>query len=142
MLPAAMRRISGSGLVLGSRRGAAAVEFAFVLPVILIIFMGIFEIAMLLYARSTLQFGVDKAARFAIVNQSSTLADLETKVAEEIGETMNTSGVTVAVTSETVSGVDFLVIQASKDYDFSLPFMEYIGTVAIGGHTRVPLTGQ
>ena len=137
-----MRRALITRLGLDNRRGAAAVEFAFALPVLLIVFMGIFEIAMLLYARSTLQFGVDKAARFAIVNQSSTLAELQTKVTDEINETMNATGVTVSVTSETVSGVNFLVIQASKNYDFSLPFVDHLAAVDIEGHTRVPLTGQ
>ena len=127
---------------LGDRRGATAVEFAFAIPILLVILMGIFEIAMLLYARSTLQFGVDKAARHAIVNQSITLADLQTKVTDEINETMNATGVTVSVTSETVSDVDFLVIQATKTYSFSLPFMDHLADIDLQGHSRVPLTGQ
>ena len=125
-----------------SRSGATAVEFAIILPVLVMTIMGFFELGMLLHVRSTLQFGVDKAARFAIVNQDSTASVLQTKVLDEISETMNTTGITVTVTSEVVSGVDFRVLHATKDHNYSLPFLDHLSSVEINGHARFPLTGQ
>jgi Flp pilus assembly protein TadG len=57
-------------------RGSTLVEFALVLPFILMLFMGITEFGRFYYTRLTLQHAVREAARFAITG--NTLPDPDT----------------------------------------------------------------
>jgi Flp pilus assembly protein TadG len=49
------------------RRGAAAVEAAFVLPLLLLLLLGVIEFGRMAWARSSLDFAVQEAARCAVV---------------------------------------------------------------------------
>lgn len=49
-----------------SELGQSTVEFALVAPVIILLFMGIFEFGRFYYARLTLQHAVHEATRFAV----------------------------------------------------------------------------
>jgi Flp pilus assembly protein TadG len=50
------------------RKGTAAVEFAFLLPVFLLMLLGIIEFGRLLWTQSSLQNAVEAAARYAAIN--------------------------------------------------------------------------
>ena len=60
LLPVA-RRLSSC------RRGSAAVESAFILPVLLLVLLGIFELGRIAWTQSSLTFAVQEAARCASV---------------------------------------------------------------------------
>lgn len=59
-----------------SERGSVAVEFLFALPIVLLLFFGIFELGRHYYTRLTLRHAVAEAARFAVTGQ--TLDDPDT----------------------------------------------------------------
>ena len=50
----------------GSTRGQGLVEFAIAMPLVLFLFLGIFEFGRYYFARLTLQYAVAEAARFAV----------------------------------------------------------------------------
>ena len=63
-LVAFLRRVKGSS------KGQGLVEFALVIPIILFLFLGVYEFGRLYYARLTLQYAVAEAARFAVTGET------------------------------------------------------------------------
>ncbi len=53
------------------RRGTTALEFALVAPIVLMLLFGIFEFGRLIGDQHALDYGVDAAARYAIVSSGS-----------------------------------------------------------------------
>lgn len=65
------RRAAG-GAGAGRSRGQALVEFAFVLPVFLLLFMGIVDLGTAVFTYNSLTNAAREGARLAIVNQDTT----------------------------------------------------------------------
>ena len=124
------------------RSGAAAVEFAIILPVLLVIVMGLIDFAMALYTQNTLQFAVERAARYAIVNQSDATTAFESQVTTHLAGILADSDVTITVTADSADGMEFVTIDAIKPYTFSLPFVSFLGSITVSGNTRVPLVAE
>ena len=69
-----------------SRNGAAAIEFAFGLPIFLALVYMLFEFARIFWSQSTLEYAIEEAARFAIVRPTATEDEVETvAIAKAIG---------------------------------------------------------
>ncbi len=123
----------------GCRRAAAAVEFAFVAPIFLLVVLGAIEVGRALWIKATMQFAVEETARFALVNTSATTTALETYAAAEMASAgFNDANVVFTATPDTTGGVDFMTISAT--YDFNLvsgliPFDD----LQLLAMTRVPL---
>lgn len=49
-----------------SERGQTMIEFAMVIPIVALLFMGIFDFSRFFYARLTLQHAIHEATRFAV----------------------------------------------------------------------------
>lgn len=81
-------------------RGAAAVEFALVgLPLILLLF-GTIECGQMLWTQNTLQFAVEQAARYAVVNPAATTSQIQSYAASmAYGQTVAASVFTVTTPS-------------------------------------------
>jgi len=60
-----------SARLLRDRRGTAALEFAVAGTVVLVLMLAIYDVGMLFMAQRGLDFGVDKAARWGVVNSAS-----------------------------------------------------------------------
>ncbi len=60
----------------GSEQGQALVEFALVLPVLLLLIVGLFEVARAVQQENTLAFAAREGTRYAIVHGSSSSAPL------------------------------------------------------------------
>ena len=60
----------GCQTLLADRKGGPVVELALILPVLLILLLGMFEFAFLLYQKQLITKGVQDAARFAARNTS------------------------------------------------------------------------
>ncbi|HRX83206.1 MAG TPA: pilus assembly protein [Pirellulaceae bacterium] len=77
------------------RRGAAAVEFAFVAPVFITILMGVAEASHLFEAQNQLAVAVREGARLAAMDRNGMLADGQTtnsKIADDIENYLTASG--------------------------------------------------
>lgn len=64
-------------LKLRNERGASAVEFAIVLPVLLLVVFGIIEMSLLLYDKAILTNGSREGARAGIVSQNPRVNDTD-----------------------------------------------------------------
>lgn len=68
-----------------SQTGAATVEFAMVLPILLVLLMGIFDVAMNLYATSVLQGSMQKAGRdFSLEDARSRQTTIESYITRQV----------------------------------------------------------
>jgi len=82
--------------------GSAAVEFAFLLPVFLLMFLGIVEFGRMLWTQSSLQHAVAAAARYAAINYPSCASTSQTTsyaAAEMFGQNVPTSDFTLTCAS-------------------------------------------
>ena len=60
-----------------SRNGAAAIEFAFGLPIFLALVYMLFEFARIFWSQSTLEYAIEEAARFAMVRPAVTVDEVK-----------------------------------------------------------------
>ncbi|HYH21425.1 MAG TPA: TadE/TadG family type IV pilus assembly protein [Azospirillum sp.] len=102
----AMRRL------LGDRRGSAAVEFAVILPVFLMIFLGIFEFAGYMWVRNTVQFGAEEAARFAMANLDASTAQVANAARARM-TTLDAAKLSVDVQRVVDDGTTFIVVSTT-----------------------------
>lgn len=98
--------------LLSDERGNAAVEFAFILPVFLAIFLGIFEFAGYMWVRNTVQFGAEEAARFAMANLNATTTQVA-DVARARMSSLDAAKLTVDVQRVADNGTTFIVVSAT-----------------------------
>jgi Flp pilus assembly protein TadG len=81
-----------------SHKGNAAVEFALLAPVFLLMFLGIIEFGRLLWTQSSLQHAVEAAARYAAINYptcSSTSQTTSYAAGEVFGQSVPASDFTL-----------------------------------------------
>ena len=57
-------------------RGAVALEFALGLPIFIAMIYGVFEFGRIFWTQSTMEFAVEEAARFALVNPDASSNDI------------------------------------------------------------------
>ncbi len=83
--------LSWSNRLVRDRRGVSAVEFAFFLPILLLLFIGMTEMGRAYYQSAAVQKGLRAGALFAARNPMPLSADAETAV-ENIVRTGNLDG--------------------------------------------------
>ena len=59
-----------------ARRGAVALEFALGLPIFLAMIYGLFEFGRIFWTQNTMEFAIEEAARFTMVNPNATNAQI------------------------------------------------------------------
>ena len=89
-----------------SQRGQSAVEFAIAVPVVLVLFMGIFDFSRFFYTKITLQHAIHEAARFAVTG--STLDD-------DLGNPMTRAESITSVIQDRAASLDLDVDQLIVD---------------------------
>lgn len=107
-----------------SERGATAVEFALVAPVFLLFVLGIMDLGRLFYIKNIMQYSVEQAARYAMVNPTITQIALET-YAENQAATLFT-GITFAADApgtDVAGGVTYRTITADYTFNYMIPLM-------------------
>ena len=85
-----------------SRRGVSSLEFALVLPFILVMFMGILEFSTMFYSWLTLQKAAQNAARFAATGQGEeegTRLTQTIQIAEDWMESLNNGNKEITISS-------------------------------------------
>ena len=114
--------------------GQSLVEFALVLPLLLLVFMGISEFGRFYYTRLTLQHAVREAARYAITGQQ--MADPETgepigrvsSIAQVVLENARTLDVDLdgfSVSPADGGGPEDIVrVRVTFNYDFRMPLIK------------------
>ena len=71
ILPAAgLRGLEALWRLARCRDGATALEFAFALPVVLLLLLGMFEVSMIMFVNTSVEGGLREAARYGITGQT------------------------------------------------------------------------
>jgi Flp pilus assembly protein TadG len=110
------------GRLVRDESGAAALEFAIVGNVFLLLLMGISYTAIMLWHKSHLNWAVDAASRLAAVNTSVTQADMTTAVNNYLTSVgLDTASVTYSV--QTLSGVKVGLINATMTETLRVPLL-------------------
>lgn len=86
------------------RDGAAAVEFALVLPILLILIFGTMDLGRIWYAQNAMNSVAQTAGRYAILNPENLSCDTQIQtVGTNMANDLLLRNVTVAVSSTTIS---------------------------------------
>lgn len=96
------------------RSGVTAVEFALVAPVLIVMVMGLFDIAHTQYTSSMLNGAMQKAARdLTLENANSQQTNIDARVEQQIAEVMPAAG---EITFEKVSHFDFSDVSEPEEF--------------------------
>ncbi len=135
-MKAAYARLAALGR---SRRGATAVEFALIAPIFLIMVFGVFEVGRAMWIKSSLQFAVEEAGRYAIVNTSATTTTVATYAQTRYTDSgLSATGVTFAATQDTTGGVTYVSITGSFVFSVQVPIVPF-PSITLNAKSRVPL---
>jgi Flp pilus assembly protein TadG len=102
--------------------GAAALEFAIVGNVFLLLIMGISYSAIMMWHKSHLNWAVDSASRIAAINSSATQADISTAVNTYLSN-VGMSPATVTYSVVTTNGVKVGQISATLSETMTVPLL-------------------
>ena len=123
------------------RLGATAVEFGLVAPAFLIMVLGTVEVSRAMWIKATLQFAVEEAARFAIVNTSATTTAVATEAQNSCtGTGMSTNVCNGAFTAvqDTTGGKTYVAITATYSFQVIAGLVP-MPDVTLNARSRVPL---
>jgi Flp pilus assembly protein TadG len=124
----------------GCRRGTAAIEFAFVAPVFIILVMGIFEMGRAMWIKATMQYALEETARYAVVNTSVSTATLEAYAASRIsGIFVNSGSVSVSATTSISAGTTYVLLTASYSFNTLVPIVK-IPSVTLQARSQIPVS--
>jgi Flp pilus assembly protein TadG len=119
--------------------GAAAVEFAIIVPVFILFCMGILEGGRMMWIRNSIQTATEEAARYAMAHTTATDANLIDKAEEYFGSvSIDSPPDTFTVARDTANGMNFVTISGVYTFQYLFTFFDF-GDVQLAGKARVPL---
>lgn len=125
------------GACLRSIDGGAAVELAFVLPVLVLILLGMIEFGRLMWTKSNLQYAIEETARYAIANPAASYATLRSFA---VGRVMGVDQrqLTTQVTNDATCGESCVKIEMTYQFQFATTYLPVTG-LTLYEHTSVQL---
>ena len=121
----------------GCRKGSVAVEFALIFPLALMIFIGIVEVGRAMWVRASLQFVAEEGARYMMVHQNASDAELLAFALDKLVG-VNPASVDLSFDRETVDGTDFVTINATFQFQYVASLIGWKPFV-LTGSSRAPL---
>lgn len=115
-------------------RGATAVEFALLLPVLLVLLMAVLELGRALWLRQDMQFAVEEAARFALVEDAATASAIVARAAAR----MAAVGPAAATQLTATLDADAVTVTATADFAPVVAGLLPPGTVTLTARARLP----
>ena len=100
-----------------ARRGAVALEFAIGLPIFLAMVYGIFEFGRVFWTQNTMEFAIEEAARFTMVNPNAANAQI-VGVVEDNAVGLDTSRIAVVIVFEQ-SGTNNAFVNITGTYSYA-----------------------
>lgn len=102
--------------------GAAAVEFALVLPAFFLFVFGLIQAGILVYEMSNSQWAMERAVRIAMVDKSIDATTFEALVESELVNIGAPADVTVAFSVDSSGAMDIIHVQVFRPFFIDLPF--------------------
>lgn len=118
--------------------GAMAVEFAMILPIFLTMLFGTLEIGNVLYAKSTLQQGIETAGRYAMVHIDASVSEIQAEAISAVSHLGSLQPVFV-VEQTSVNGITYSIISVSAQYSVITPLFSG-QTIDLSSSMSVPQT--
>lgn len=115
------RRRQGT-LRLGGEDGSTAVEFAFCLPILLAMMIGIFQFGWVQHTQSSIRFALARAARVLMINPNATEAELQSVVSAQLANTTKAVVDVNLVKADTAQG-RIATVSASYTSNFGVPMV-------------------
>lgn len=115
--------------------GTTAVEFALLLPVLLMLLMAVLEFGRALWLRQDMQFAVEEAARYALAEDSATASAISAKASSRL-VAVGPAGAAVQVT--TTLDADTVTIVATADFATLVPGLLPPGIATLSARSRLP----
>lgn len=112
------------------RRGAAAIEFAIIAPVLFSMLFGVFEIGRLMYEQSRAAAAAAAGVRAAAIYGADADADIEAAI-EARYQSDQQSNLEVTITDETFGAQAFRRIDVVYDFVFLIHFSDDWNSVTI-----------
>ena len=117
--------------------GVAAVEFAIVAPVFIMLVMGIIDFGRIYFIKSSMQYVVEQAARHAMVNQGISTTALNTFANTE-ATNVGLSGAVFASTPDNSGVINFMTITGTYNFTFITPLVGT--TLALNAKSATPIS--
>lgn len=114
-------------------RGGAAVEFALLAPVLVLLLVGIVETGRLMWTRTSLQFAAEEASRFALARADAGPAQIAERARGRLAG-MNPTAVQVVVASNTAE----ISVTVSASFAFMTQGLLPVGPLALSATSRLP----
>jgi Flp pilus assembly protein TadG len=121
-----------------NQSGGAFIEFAIAGPVVLLAVMGCLEFGRYFWIRNTLEYAVEEAGRYAILNKTATESDIQTQVRSKVMG-VDPSTISVSVVSTTGTNVTYKTITATSTGVSLVSGFLPMRTLALSAQTRVPV---
>ncbi len=119
--------------------GASAVEFAILLPALILVFFALIQFSRMCFDVYTLQYAVDFACRSIILDGSATLPTLTARVNEKLSIIGNPT-VTVTLSTETSGSAPIGRLTATMQRSYQIPLLPaYTKTIVADAY--MPLAG-
>jgi Flp pilus assembly protein TadG len=110
------------------RSGIAAVEFALVAPMLILLLLGVLEFGRLMWVNSNLQFAAEQATRYAIAHTSASPDDI-------------TAQAQSALQGMGVTGVQFDVVNSATSVSVTLTYNFTFVSSGVLPYGPITLTG-
>ena len=104
--------------ILRNREGAAAIEFSIVVPILIVMIWGIFQLSLVFEAQAGMQNALGEAARYATLYPTPTDANIKAKVTSyKFGGAQGTWG-TPTVATDNTAGTKTITVTYSQPISF------------------------
>jgi Flp pilus assembly protein TadG len=134
-----MRTISKTFIgLLRCDRGVAALEFAIVAPLFMLLLVAVMEFGRMYWVRDSVQYAAEQTARWAMVNTAATDSQLKSRALAQFDGVSGGTTPDVSVGRETVNGLSFLTVTITCNFQFLVDFAG-VGELPLRGESRVPL---
>ena len=117
--------------------GTSAVEFALILPPFVMLLVGIFELSHMMFVSSSVQYSIERAARFAAIDPGVSDDDIANEIASLL-QVSNAPYVDITISRTTIGMTNVARVSAHYDHIVSAPFIPEF-TVGWDFETNVPL---
>ena len=117
------------------RRGAAAVEFALAVPIIIVLIVSTMKMGLYFFAQNSIKTALDETARKASVYPSPSDESLQTVFAANLLKREVTVPVTMQISRGTSNGVSYVSLQSNYNVPVDLIFYN-LGNIPISAKQR------
>jgi Flp pilus assembly protein TadG len=131
-------KLRGASSVLRDRRGAAAIEMAVALPLLIAMMAGIFDFGRYYWIRNSMQLATEETGRYVMVTGTTSPTEVQSYLQSKV-EAVPSTQVIVSVAPSTASAVNYLTITAT--YSFSTIFgnLGGLGNRTLTTRIKVPI---